>query len=126
MTGFVLDSGAHFYRSDFQVHTPRDNQWKGARPTTDTDRKTYAAEFIAACRAKSLDAVAITDHHDFTFYPFIQQAAEAEVDGSGAPIPQRERIVVFPGLELTLAVPCQAILILDADTQLDRLSSVLE
>jgi chromosome segregation protein len=126
MAVFVLDSGAHFYRADFQVHTPRDNQWKGVRPTTDTDRKAYAAAFIAACRAKSLDAVAITDHHDFTFYPFIRQAADAEVDGNGTPISEKDKIVVFPGLELTLAVPCQAILILDANTELDRLASVLE
>jgi chromosome segregation protein len=126
MAGFVLDSGAHFYRADFQVHTPRDNQWKGASPTTDMDRKDYAVRFIAACRAKSLDAVAITDHHDFTLFPFIRQAAENEIDGSGSPIPARERVVVFPGLELTLGVPCQAILILDANMEVDRLASVLE
>ncbi|MFV0296224.1 MAG: TrlF family AAA-like ATPase, partial [Hyphomicrobiaceae bacterium] len=37
----------------------------------------------------------------------------------------RERIVVFPGIELTLAVPCQAILILDADFEDNRFDAVL-
>jgi chromosome segregation protein len=33
--------------------------------------------------------------------------------------------VIYPGLELTLSVPCQALLILDADFPLDRLDGVL-
>jgi hypothetical protein len=24
-----MDKGAHFYQCDFQVHTPRDQNWKG-------------------------------------------------------------------------------------------------
>jgi len=37
-----------------------------------------------------------------------------------------DQLVVFPGIELTLAVPCQALLILDADLPNDRLSVVAE
>jgi chromosome segregation protein len=33
--------------------------------------------------------------------------------------------IVFPGIELTLAVPCQAILILDADFEDNRFGAVL-
>jgi len=122
----LTDAGAHFHRTDLQVHTPRDNQWSGGRPTSDQDRAAYAQRFVEACRNKGLDAVAITDHHDFAFYPFIREAARQEVDDSGDPIPEHRRLVVFPGLELTLAVPCQAILVLDADIPLDRLEVVIQ
>lgn len=109
-----MDKGAHYYCCDFQVHTPRDTNWSGNRPVSDGDRKAYAEKFIAACRTKGLQAVAITDHHDLCFFPFIKEAAATETDDSGMPIPVEQRIVIFPGMELTLGVPCQAILILDA------------
>ena len=109
-----MDKGTHFYRCDFQVHTPRDPSWTGKRAVTEEDRKEYADSFIAACRQKGIDAVAITDHHDFGFFPYIREAAENETRG-GKLVSEAERIVVFPGLELTLGVPCQAILILDPD-----------
>lgn len=109
-----MDKGAHFKRCDFQVHSPRDLNWDGDRPITEEERKEYGKRFIAACREKGLDAVAITDHHDFGFFSIIRAAAEQEVDAEGNPIPSQDRIVVFPGMELTLGVPCQALLILDA------------
>jgi chromosome segregation protein len=120
------DHGAHFYRCDFQVHTPRDTNWQGDRALSEEDRNAYARNFVAACRKKELNAVAITDHHDFVMFPYLKTAAEAERDADGEPIPPEDRLVVFPGLELTLGVPCQAILILDADFPIDRLPSVLE
>src|SRR4051794_23025525 len=63
-----MDKGARFYRCDFQVHSPRDCNWKGDRPQTDEARNAYARGFIAACRLRGLDAVAITDHHDVCFF----------------------------------------------------------
>lgn len=119
-----MDSGARYYRCDFQVHSPRDCNWDGPRPTSAEDRGTYADRFIAACREKGLDAVAITDHHDIAFFPYIREAAAREVGQDGQPVPLHERIVVFPGMELTLAVPCQAILILDADFPLEHLPAL--
>jgi chromosome segregation protein len=121
-----VDKGAHFYRCDFQVHTPRDANWAGTRAVTEDERRQYAEKFVHACRQKKLGAVAITDHHDFVMFPFIRAAAEAEVDVSGELLALEERLVVFPGLELTLGVPCQALLILDADIPTDRLPLVLE
>lgn len=120
-----MDRGAHFYRCDFQVHTPRDANWRGARPVTDKDRQAWAEGFVAACRKKGRHAVAITDHHDFTLVPFVREAAKKEVGADGKPIPDVERLLVFPGLELTLSVPCQALLILDAEFPTDRLDGVL-
>lgn len=85
----------------------------------------YAASLIEACRQKGLSAVAITDHHDMTFVPYVQRAALAETDEKGKPFALEQRLVVFPGIELTLAVPCQAILILDADFEDNRFGAVL-
>jgi len=121
-----MDKGAHFYKCDFQVHTPRDPNWTGADATSDTDRKAYAEELILACRRKGLGAIAITDHHDFAFFPYIKKAAQDELDDQGQPVPVDKRIVVFPGMELTLTAPnCQALLILDADFPENLLPSVL-
>jgi type III restriction enzyme len=121
-----MDKGAHFYKCDFQVHTPRDPRWMGADATSDADRKAYAEELILACRQKGLGAIAITDHHDFAFFPYIRKAAEDELDDQGQPVPIEKRVVVFPGMELTLTAPnCQALLILDANYPENLLPSVL-
>ncbi|WP_084039675.1 TrlF family AAA-like ATPase [Mycobacterium avium] len=121
----LADNGGHFYRADFQVHTPRDTQWDGDRPTV-TERDAWASSFVSAARSQGLNAVAISDHHDFALFPFIKRAAAAEQLTSGALVPVREQLTVFPALELTLSVPCQAILILDADFPEDRLNDVLK
>lgn len=121
----MIDNGAHFHRCDFQVHTPRDLQWSGADCVTDDERIAYAARLVEACREKGLRAIAVTDHHDMTFIPYVKRAALAETDAEGNPLPAEERLIVFPGIELTLAVPCQAILILDADFEENRFGAVL-
>lgn len=121
----MADDGAHFHQCDFQVHTPRDRQWSGADRVTDVERQAYAASLVEACRAKGIDAIAVTDHHDMAFVRFVKRAAEQEADAEGSPLAPDRRLVVFPGIELTLAVPCQAILILDADFEESRFDSVL-
>lgn len=120
------DDGAHFFRSDLQVHSPRDAQWKGAKATTAAERQAFAQEFVAECRNLGLQAVAITDHHDLLFAPLIRKAAQGERDAEGKPLPASDRLVVFPGVELTLALGRQALLILDADFPDDRLPGVLQ
>lgn len=121
-----MDKGAHFRKCDFQVHTPRDANWTGAEAVTDPERKAYAEELILACRRKGLGAIAITDHHDVAFFSHIKKAAQDELDDSGKPVPADARIIVFPGIELTLTAPnCQAILILDANFPENELPSVL-
>jgi chromosome segregation protein len=120
-----MDHGAHFYRCDFQVHSPRDQGWVGTDCVAEQDRKAYATSLIQACRQKGLQAIAITDHHDLLFAKYIRDAARAERDGEGHPLPADQQIVVFPGMELTLNVPCQAILLFDADFPDDLFSLVL-
>jgi chromosome segregation protein len=121
-----MDKGAHFYKCDFQIHTPRDAQWSGGDATTEAERKEYAEQLILACRQKGLGAIAITDHHDFAFFPYVTRAAQEELDESGQPVPDETKLVVFPGIEITLTAPnCQALLILDADFPENLLESVL-
>lgn len=136
-----MDRGAHFFKSDFQIHSPRDAAWTNigpghpltdppftaaeltvlaTRPTTAADRLTYAQAFIRACRERGLGAVALTDHHDICFIKYVQLAAQGlDLAGFNAatfvPDPTRQNPIVFPGLELTLRVPCQALVLLDAN-----------
>jgi len=121
-----MDKGAHFYKCDFQVHTPRDANWHGAEAATPAERKAYAEELVQACRAKGLGGIAVTDHHDFVFFPYVKAAAASEVDATGNPISKEDQLVVFPGIELTLSSPpCQAILLLDADFDETKFGDIL-
>lgn len=120
-----MDLGAHFHCCDLQVHSPRDRNWKGDCPITDDERRAYSEEFVKACRTKGLRAVGITDHHDLAFYPYIRRAAVSEVDTVGNPLHEEDRLVVFPGLELTLALPCQALLIFDPETNEENLTAAM-
>ncbi|MCL2482807.1 MAG: AAA family ATPase [Propionibacteriaceae bacterium] len=70
--------------------------------------------------------MAISDHHDFAYVPYVKEAARDEKLPDGTPVPEAERLVVFPAAELTLSVPCQAIIILDSDFPEDRLDDVLK
>lgn len=123
-----MHKGARFFRCDFQVHTPRDEMWNGVRPTSEVDRTAWAATLVSAARSAGLGAIAITDHHDTAMYPYVRQAAADEQRADGTPVPDSERLVVFPGVELTLPLPCQAIVLFDADLPLqclDQLPGIL-
>lgn len=113
-----MNKGARYFKCDFQVHTPRDLQFTGQPYVSEDDRKVYSENFIKSCREKKIDAIAITDHHDLYFYKYIKQASLDEVDSEGNPVPEYKRIVVFPGMELTLDVPCQSLLIFDSNIDL--------
>ena len=111
----MSDKGAHFYSCDLQVHTPRDLNWTGSASVTEDQRNDYAARLVQACRGRGLQGIAITDHHDMAFVRYVRRAAAEETDADGKPLPKEQQVVVFPGMELTLAVPCQALLVFDAE-----------
>lgn len=117
-----MDKGAHYYRCDLQVHTPRDLRWFGKECLSGEERLAYAGSLVRACRERNIQGVAITDHHDMVFAGFVRRAAAEESDDVGRPLRPAERLVVFPGMELTLGVPCQALLIFDADFPEDMFS----
>ncbi len=120
-----MDKGAHFYRCDLQVHSPRDEQWAGAACVTDAEREAYAQKLVEACRKQGLQGIAISDHHDMVFVPYVRRAAAAETDSNGNALPAGDKLVVFPAMELTLGVPCQALMIFDADFPETWFSQVL-
>ncbi|MFX4301633.1 TrlF family AAA-like ATPase [Alicyclobacillus tolerans] len=116
----MRDNGAHFHRCDFQVHSPRDINWNGTRAVTESERKSYAEDFIRHCIDTGLHAVAITDHHDVVFFQYIKEAAlEAEqTDGV--------LVTVFPGVEVSIARPsAQLLLLFDPDIDITAYRSVL-
>ena len=115
----VTDKGAHFFRCDLQLHSPRDQHWAGADRIDDADRRAYAAQLVQACRERGLQGIAITDHHDMAFVEYVRRAADDETDQAGKPLAKEQRLAVFPGMELTLSVPCQALLLFDADFPVD-------
>ena len=117
-----MDRGAHFYRCDLQVHTPRDSNWAGQDCVSDNERLAYATRLVLACRERGLQAIAVTDHHDMAFVRYVRAAAEEETDQEGKALTPEERLVVFPGMELTLGVPCQALVIFDAGFPNDMFS----
>lgn len=117
-----MDKGAHFYRCDLQVHTPRDRGWTGDDSVTNEERQNYARQLIQACRERGLQGIAITDHHDMAFVEYVRLAAAEETDQQGRSLSKERRLVVFPGMELTLGVPCQALLLFDAEFPNDLFS----
>lgn len=111
-----MDKGNHFHKCDLQMHTPRDRAWSGGHCVTDEERNDYAKNFIKGCREAGLNAIAITDHHDMVFYEYIKRAAENELHDNGVPVAPQNRIIVFPGIELTLHhPPMQGLIIFDAN-----------
>jgi chromosome segregation protein len=118
---------AHWRKCDFQVHTPRDPNWQGARPLgvddidpatasavtkaeVETSRSQWAETFVDACVAKGLQAVAITDHHETVMFPYVRAVVERRRTGDPT-----FNLWVLPGMELTAVGGVQCLLIFDAD-----------
>lgn len=119
-------SFAYWRKCDFQVHSPRDPNWNGQRPVglgdpvpetgvaaTEEDvraaRKSWAAEFIDACIAKDLQAVALTDHHEMIMLPFVQSEIQSRKEHDA-----NFDLWIFPGMELTANGGKQCLILFDA------------
>lgn len=115
MSTFPPYFGASFHKTDLQVHSLRDLNWQGHfHPIT--QREDFAQALVASCRKKGLSAIAITDHHDLCLWTYVRDAASAELKPDGEAYEAEDRLVVFPGVELTLSTPpCQVILLFDPD-----------
>jgi type III restriction enzyme len=115
------NKGAHFYKCDFQVHSPRDLQWKGEKfgypserivsllqedkDTIVEQRTSFAKDYLQKIRDKDLNAVAITDHHDVVFAKLIRRVAEEENKQFLEKGQAQKCITVFPGIEVSLSNP---------------------
>ncbi len=106
--------GAQWRKCDFQIHTPRDEQWSGLRSASNTQdvdaaRKEWAEQFVKECIARGLGAIAITDHHDTVFIPVIQET----IDRLG----YSDSLWFYPGIEVTCNDASQCLLIFDPKTE---------
>lgn len=111
----MAHKGTRFLKTDFQIHSPRDNNWDGARPedkSTDIEqsRQLWAQEFIQKCSDCGLRAIAFTDHHEgiYQWYVIEQLRIMKERD------PELD-LWIFPGMELTAKDSAQAIILFDAN-----------
>ena len=118
MTVKGLHPGATWKKCDFQVHTPRDPQWSGSPSlpgggvAEEQAREAWADLFVAHCIAKGLNAIAITDHHDFCFVEYVKRAVARLADPTTAPW-------LFPGVEVTCDDAVQCLVLFDAETKAD-------
>ena len=107
--------GATWRRVDLQCHTPRDIGWAGSpplpggTPAFELARQAWARDFVASASSKGLSLVAVTDHHDTAFLPYVIQAAADAGD----------RLVVLPGMEVTCRDGVQCLVIFGPDTTED-------
>ncbi len=122
---------AGWRKCDFQIHTPRDPNWSGARPigvdninpetgiaATLEDvkgaRANWAKNFVDQCLSKGLRAISITDHHEMTMVPFVK----AEIAKRKGVNPNFD-LWFFPGMELTASGGKQCLVLFDADLSED-------
>lgn len=125
----TMNDYASFRKCDFQVHSPRDPNWRGPRPcglgdsvngavATEVDvhatRRKWAFDFVDACQARDLRAVALTDHHDMVMVPYVH-AEIADRTASG----NDPDLWVFPGMELTAKDGVQSIILFDPSLEQD-------
>lgn len=137
-----MDKGAHFYRCDFQVHSPRDIAYTGnkyglnpeeienitpeQKEKITLDREQFSKEYLQKIRDAGLNAIAMTDHHDVVFVKQLRKVAELQNQEFKSNSEFEKIITVFPGIEMSLANPVsQCIIIFDSDFSDSNLGSVL-
>lgn len=110
--------GATWRRIDIQCHTPRDRDWRGSSDLPGGDeaqeaaRHGWAQDFVQAAVGKGLTLVAITDHHDVAFIPYVLRAARA--------LPEGAELVVLPGIEITCRDAVQCLCLFDPNSAEDH------
>ncbi|WP_417460658.1 TrlF family AAA-like ATPase [Kordiimonas sp.] len=109
-----MHPGAVWKKTDFQIHTPRDPNWKGEHlagggGALEAKRFAWTHSFLDSCLEKGLTAVALTDHHDICFSTYVQKVV-AEND-------KYSSLWFFPGMEITCNDSSQCIVVFDADTE---------
>lgn len=137
-----MDNGAHFYKCDFQVHSPRDIAYTGnkyglnpeeienitseQKEQISLEREQFSKEYLQKIRDAGLNAIAMTDHHDVVFVKQLRKVAELQNQEFKSNSEFEKIITVFPGIEMSLANPVsQCIIIFDSDFSDSNLDSVL-
>ncbi|TQI69652.1 type III restriction enzyme [Gramella sp. Hel_I_59] len=137
-----MDKGAKFYRCDFQVQSPRDINWTGARfgvnaeqianlsqiekQEIEDNREQFCKEYLDKISNSGINAIAMTDHHDVVFVQHLRKVAKEQNEIHELMGEPEKMVTVFPGIELSLSNPAsQVIIIFDADFEDTHLNSVL-
>ena len=113
--------GATWRKCDFQCHTPRDPDWKGSAnlpggsPELEKARQDWATSFVSAVADRGLSVVALTDHHDACFIPYVKKAADTSGKG----------VTIFPGIEVSCADNVQCIVVFDPSCGEDTFNKLL-
>lgn len=100
--------GATWRKADLQCHSPRDRAWTappnlpGGTPDFEAARAAWADSFIHECKTRNIELIAVTDHHDMTFVPYV--VASSVREGSA---------LVLPGVEVTCADNAQCLAFVD-------------
>lgn len=116
-----MHPGATWRKSDFEIHSPRDRGWIGEPYLPGGDlqaedaRAQWADQFVSACVEKGLLAIAITDHHDYTFVEYVQDAINRLDD-------EKIRPWLFPAIEVTCDDSSQCLVIFDVGIDAEILS----
>lgn len=110
--------GVTYRKTDLQIHSPRDDQWKGIRPddspTPLTEgeliarRIAWAGDFVDACVSKGIQVAALTDHHEGVYcWYVIDEVKKRNAEGVD--------FWFMPGMELTCRDSAQALILFDYD-----------
>lgn len=106
-------SPARFWRCDLQVHSPLEPEFKPGVDRKQPKKITDAAErYVGAALKAELDAIAITEHNSVEFLPHLQAAA-------------KDRLVVFPGAEVSTADGYHVLCIFNPGTSADEIQAFL-
>ncbi|MBH9538874.1 TrlF family AAA-like ATPase [Novosphingopyxis sp. YJ-S2-01] len=112
-----MHPGAVWKKTDFQIHTPRDPQWAGGphlaggTPESEALRNKWADKFVQECLAREIGAIAVTDHHDFCFVPYVKDA----IARAGA----ENTLWLFPGVEITGNDSVQCLILFEPSSKRD-------
>lgn len=71
------DRGARYFRADLQIHTPKDPGWPTSEPNDPDERRRVASDYLAAAKKRSIDLVAVTEHHDVSWIDELRHAAQS-------------------------------------------------
>ena len=110
--------GATYRKTDLQIHSPRDAQWKGKRPDDSIEalsesdiiarRMKWASDFVDACINKGIQLAALTDHHEGIYCWYVlDEVKKRQAEGID--------FWFMPGMELTCRDSAQALILFDYD-----------
>ncbi|MEJ7657525.1 MAG: TrlF family AAA-like ATPase [Thermoleophilaceae bacterium] len=107
------DRGARYFRADLQVHTPVDKRWPSAEPRDPDARSHLALRYLEAAKARGVDLVGVTEHHDVSWIDTLRHAAN------------RLSISLLPGFEVETSEGVHVLCLFEPNTKVVDLEEAL-